>query len=222
MSTSEIWDKITSNFRRFVISQIHQETALFDTGSRPAQIVALERYWRQLRGARTLPVRTEVDPAQIDSALPYSFIGERMASGIVRLRVTGQRMNQMIGSDARGMPLSSLFAMPARPTLASEIELVFQAPAVVDIPVSHTSDPSREIGRLLMLPLEDHAGQATRMMGAIVLTEAAQRLEICTSAPTRREILSPLRRPTVDIFEKPKEKRPERRRTALRLVVSNE
>ena len=222
MSTSEIWDKITSNFRRFVISQIHQETALFDTGSRPAQIVALERYWRQLRGARTLPVLTEVDPAQIDSALPYSFIGERMASGIVRLRVTGQRMSQMIGSDARGMPLSSLFAMPARPTLASEIELVFQAPAVVDIPVSHTSDPSREIGRLLMLPLEDHAGQATRMMGAIVLTEAAQRLEICTSAPTRREILSPLRRPTVDIFEKPKEKWPERRRTALRLVASNE
>jgi len=60
------------------------------------------------------------------------------------------------------------------------------------------------------------------MMGAIVLTEAAQRLEICTSAPTRREILSPLRRPSVDIFEEPKEKGPERRRPALRLVVSNE
>jgi len=203
------------------MSQIYREADQFDESARPTQIVALERYWRQLRGARTLPIRTEVDPRQIDNALPYAFIGERMASGIVRLRVTGQRMNEMIAADARGMPLSTLFSMTARPILAAEIDLVFQAPAVVEIPVGHATDPSREIGRLLMLPLEDHAGKTTRMMGAIVLSETARRLGICGSIPTRREILSPLQRPTCDFDTEPKEKGPERRRPALRLVVSN-
>lgn len=199
-----------------------QQRPEIEAGARPVQIAALESYWRQLRGARTLPVRTEIDPVCIDSALPYSFIGERMAPGIVRLRVKGQRMNQTVGSDARGMPLSTLFAMSARPTLAAEIDLVFKAPAVVEIALGKEGDPTQEIGRLLMLPLEDHTGEASRMMGAIVLQESARRLEICSSIPTRREILTPLRRPTLGFEDTSKEKGPERRRPALRLVVSND
>ncbi|HSG36115.1 MAG TPA: PAS domain-containing protein [Paracoccaceae bacterium] len=204
------------------MSRPYQEPTPLDPRTRPAEIVALEQYWRQLRGARTLPVRTEIDPNRIDRSLPYSFIGEHMAPGIVRLRVTGQRMNQMVGADARGMPLSTLFSMNARPTLASEIDLVFKAPAVVEIALSHMGDPAREIGRILMLPLEDHTGEATRMMGAIVLQEPVRRLEICASVSTRREILTPLRYPVSDFDDAPKEKGPERRRPALRLVVSND
>ena len=40
----------------------------------------LESYWRELRGARRLPVRTEVEPARIDAILPQSFILEHVAA----------------------------------------------------------------------------------------------------------------------------------------------
>ena len=78
----------------------------------------LEQYWRDLRGARRLPVRTEVNPAQIDAILPYSFILERVSPGNGRLRVAGQSLTTLLGMDARGMPLSVFFSAEARPLLA--------------------------------------------------------------------------------------------------------
>ncbi len=188
---------------------------------RPQAIAALERYWRQIRGARILPVRSEVDPSQIDTALPHAFIAERLAPGVTRIRACGQRLNDMIRADGRGMPLSTFFTLGARSDLVAEVELVFNGPALVEIPLAPELEADREIGRLLLLPLEGATGVVDRLMGAIVLHTPARRLAIQRNGYIRREILAPIARPALP-FDEIKEKGPQRPRPALRLVVSND
>ena len=188
---------------------------------RPQAITALERYWRQIRGARILPVRSEVDPSQIDTALPHAFIAERLAPGVTRMRACGRRLNDMIHVDGRGMPLSTFFTLGARSELVAEVELVFNGPALVEIPLAAELDADREIGRLLLLPLEGANGAVDRLMGAIVMHTPARRLAIRRDGYIRRELLAPVARPALPLDDM-KEKGPQRLRPALRLVVSND
>lgn len=131
----------------------------------------LEQYWRAIRGARWLPVRTDVNPAQIDAILPNSFIMERVAPGVGRLRVAGQSLNAVLGMEARGMPLSVFFTMKSRPVLATCLERVFDGPALVDMPISlpRTLTRSGTTGRLLILPLLGTDGVVSRALGALVM-----------------------------------------------------
>ena len=177
---------------------------------RPQAITALERYWRQIRGARILPVRSEVDPSQIDTALPHAFIAERLAPGVTRIH-----------ADGHGMPLSTFFTLGARSELVAEVELAFNGPALVEIHLAAELDADREIGRLLLLPLEGANGAVDRLMGAIVMHTPARRLAIRRDGYIRREILAPVARPALPLDDM-KEKGPQRLRPALRLVVSND
>ena len=188
---------------------------------RPQAITALERYWRQIRGARILPVRSEVDPSQIDTALPHAFIAERLAPGVTRMRACGRRLNDMIHVDGRGMPLSTFFTLGARSELVAEVELAFNGPALVEIHLAAELDADREIGRLLLLPLEGANGAVDRLMGAIVMHTPARRLAIRRDGYIRREILATVARPALSLDDM-KEKGPQRLRPALRLVVSND
>jgi len=126
----------------------------------------------------------------------------------------------MIRADGRGMPLSTFFTLGARSELVAEVELVFNGPALVEIPLAAELDADREIGRLLLLPLEGANGVVDRLMGAIVIHTPARRLAIRRDGYIRREILAPVSRPALP-FDEMKEKGPQRPRPALRLVVSN-
>jgi hypothetical protein len=130
----------------------------------------LESYWRELRGARRLPVRTEVEPQRIDAILPQSFILEHVAPGIARIRVAGQALAAVAGHDLRGMPLTALFDVASRPGVEQWLRRVFGGPAVVDLPLRQTGGfmrPTR-LGRMLMLPLLGAEGAVTRAIGAVV------------------------------------------------------
>ncbi len=135
----------------------------------------LEQYWRDLRGARRLPVRTEVNPAQIDAILPYSFILERVGPGLGRLRIAGQSLNNLLGMEARGMPLSVFFAPDARAVLAEYLERVFERPALVELPLlsPRMLTRGRLTGRMLILPLLGSDGTVSRALGAI-MTDGTQ------------------------------------------------
>ena len=168
-----------------------------------------------------LPVRSEVDPSQIDTALPHAFIVERLAPGVTRMRACGRRLNDMIRADGCGMPLSTFFSFVALSELVVEVELVFNGPTLVEIPLATELDADRETGRLLLLPLEGTNGVADRLMVAIVMRTPGRRLAIRRSGYIRREILVPVARSALP-FDGTKEKGPQRPRPALRLVVSDD
>lgn len=182
-------------------------------------LASLERYWRGLCGNGSLPRRADVDPADIDGALPYTFVAETVAPGIARLRVAGRMLNDMTGMDVRGMPLSALFSADARPMLADGITSLMQGPALVDMPVRlpRTMLRRAQAGRLLMLPLLDRDGAVTRILGAIVMDGVAVgrgplKLDIAESGAVRIEPAPTMARPG---------SAPMAGRPGLRLVVNN-
>lgn len=197
----------------------------------------LERYWQTLRRAQKLPSRNDIQPAQIDAALPHAFILQRVAPGIARLRVAGQQLHDLLKMDARGMPISTFFEPHARNQLADLIESAFNEPAIIAFPLVSPGSLIRPAlsGTLLMLPLRDDRGEVTRILGAIV-TEGQtgnrpRRFVIPENSVIRKECLSLQLASTQDLPEaapkdgseqdRPEQDRPVPRGRVLRLVVDN-
>jgi hypothetical protein len=84
-----------------------------------------------LRHARHIPARNEIAPQGIDAALPYAFILQRVGPGVARMRVAGQKIHELLCMDARGMPVSVLFAPNSREQLRALVETAFTQPAIV-------------------------------------------------------------------------------------------
>jgi hypothetical protein len=148
-----------------------QDSATGQTAGRLARLAMLESYWHSLRADGALPRRTDIDPARIEAALPCTFVAERLAPGLAQIRVAGQEVSALLGQEARGLPLSMLFDYRSRDPLAGWMEQVFALPALVSTPVAAPWSLGRShlMGQMLLLPLADQTGQATRVMGAIIL-----------------------------------------------------
>ncbi|NCU21311.1 PAS domain-containing protein, partial [Candidatus Falkowbacteria bacterium] len=82
----------------------------------------LRSYWEALRQGRPVPARAEVDPRGIERALDYTFLLERIAPGMGRFRLAGMHLNDLMGMEVRGMPLSTFFAPLSRKPAAELLE----------------------------------------------------------------------------------------------------
>lgn len=131
-------------------------------------VTAVQAYWDRLRAGRPMPMRSEVDPRAIGEALAHAFIAEIVAPGVARLRVAGSHLGDLLGMEARGMPLSVYMTGTSRRELAEAIQQVAQG-ARSQMPLR--SDPG--IGKpaldgvLALLPLRDRAGSPTRILGVL-------------------------------------------------------
>ena len=189
-------------------------------GAHPA-LAQLERHWQSLRDGLSIPRRAAVDPNVIHAALPWTFVMHRVAPGVARVRVAGQRLHDVLLMDPRGMPVSAFFAADDRSTLAVHLEEVFSEPALVQIPLHRPASLLRPqvTGALLMLPLLDQHGEVTRAIGALVTDRPIgqrRRIRIDGRQPIRHEPIALFQAP-----EPPETQRPNVIRPALRLVVNN-
>ena len=139
-------------------------------GANDPTLQSLEKYWQALRHAQKLPSRNDIEPSQIDAALPHAFILQKVAPGIARMRVAGQRLNDLLKMDARGMPISTFFAPEAKDEIARLVEAAFSDPAIVSVQLTSPGSIVRPqmTGTMLLLPLRDNDGETTRILGAIV------------------------------------------------------
>jgi hypothetical protein len=134
-------------------------------------IAQIEGYWEALRGDRQVPLRAEVDPRGIDQALENAFILERIAPKVARFRLAGMHLNELMGMEVRGMPVTSLFEPADRASVTALLEHVFEEPAKVRLrleAVSGTWSQSGEIGELILLPLRSDLGDISRALGCLV------------------------------------------------------
>lgn len=191
---------------------------------------ALECYWRSLRKAAEIPARIDLNPAQIEQVLPYSFILQRVAPGTARFRVAGQRVHDLLRMDPRGMPFSTLFDQHDHEDLRKLLESSFSDPAVIGLPLLSAGSLLRTelAGAVLLLPMRDSAGETTRALGAIVTpshhSTKPRRFAIRRTARIRHERLAPARPALVTLMPTPTPQRPRPgafQRPALRLVVNN-
>lgn len=133
-------------------------------------IAQVEAYWHALRGNRQMPKRSEIDPRGIEDALESTFIVERIAPGVARLRIAGSALNTLMGMEVRGMPITSFFLPSARREISDAIEEVFQRPAIGSLRLTSAGDAQNKTltGRMILLPLKSDLGDVSRVLGCLV------------------------------------------------------
>lgn len=168
-------------------------------------LIQLLRYWQSLRGGGA-----RIDPRHIDRALEFAFIAEPMAPGVARFRLAGMHLNDLLGMDLRGMPLSCLFQPASRGLLSDTILHVFSNSSASEFMLTGDRGLGRPplSGQMLLLPLRDDSGATTRLLGGIA---------------TRGEIGRPPRRfRLIGEGEAVEPPAPARGRPGLRLVHSRD
>ncbi|WP_417721313.1 PAS domain-containing protein [Salipiger sp.] len=133
----------------------------------------LEAYWRGLaEPSGTVPLRSQIDPRGIESVLEYAFLAERIAPSLAKLRVAGTHLNDLMGMETGGMPLSALFAPDARDRLGEGVGRLFSEGAMVRLDLTGEEGFGRGglQGHMLLLPLRSDMGDMTRMIGALCTT----------------------------------------------------
>lgn len=154
-------------------------------------LAEVRAYWEALAAGRMVPPRAEVNPRGIARALDTAFILERIAPSIARFRLAGSHLNDLVGMEVRGMPLTALFTPRARQRLASQLEAVFQGPSILEMGLvgeAGYGKPRLE-ARLLILPLTSDLGDVSRALGCCVaegeIGRTPRRFEIVTERLTR-------------------------------------
>lgn len=137
------------------------------------QFPAIEQvraYWEALRAGRIVPLRSEIDPRGIEKALEFAFVLERVAPTVARFRLAGLHLNDLMGMEVRGMPLTALFTPGARPALAEALETVFRGPSIAEFDLRAEGGWGRPAlaARLVILPLQSDLGDVTRALGCLV------------------------------------------------------
>jgi len=134
-----------------------------------AAIREMRAYWDALRDDQDLPRRDQINPRGMAGALHQVFMLERVAPGIARFRLAGMDINDLMGMEVRGMPISALFDPVARARLAEIVEKVAAARTIVELDL----EADRGIGRpalrarLLLLPLKGSSGEADLILGCL-------------------------------------------------------
>ncbi|TCL09437.1 PAS domain-containing protein [Shimia isoporae] len=148
----------------------------------------MEDYWGSLRRGATVPYRSDVDPRSVQRMLRHSFILERIAPGMAKLRVSCNTLADLQGMDMRGMPIASIISEESREEFREILEQVFSGPATARLDLS-TSGGFRRDGKsasMLLLPLRSDSGAINRILGAITVDGAGRK------GPTRFDLTESL------------------------------
>lgn len=130
----------------------------------------VEAYWEGLRDGRPMPARSEIDPRGIERALSHTFILERVAPGMARFRLAGQHLNQIMGMEVRGMPVSALLAAESRSEFAMHLKDLFDGQCSLRIEMHAKGGMGRPAldAEMLLLPLYDNTSGIDRALGCMV------------------------------------------------------
>ncbi|PKQ11851.1 MAG: PAS domain-containing protein [Alphaproteobacteria bacterium HGW-Alphaproteobacteria-1] len=145
------------------------------------QLRAFRAHWEACRKGCDVPNRADMDPRRIAPLLANAFIAERIAPGVVRLRIAGMHLNDLMGMEVRGMPLCSFIAPDARATFALHLVDLFDGPATLRLGLQSRAGLGRPAlsGTMILLPLRSDLGDVSRAIGCLVTHGAIGR-------PTRR------------------------------------
>ncbi len=132
---------------------------------------SLFAYWNGLRGARSAPDRSCIDPSAIRDILAHTFILEVDAEASFPFRLAGTRVCALFGADLRSMKYASLFTwpggMPDREGAALPL-LVCDDMSPLVAGIDATTRSGREVGlELLLLPLRHHGKTHSRVLGCL-------------------------------------------------------
>lgn len=167
----------------------------------------LHAYWEALRGARMMPARSEFDPRGIEQTLACTFVAEKVAPSVVRIRVAGSVMNEALGMDVRGMPITAFFDPASREVLSEATRDALASPALIEIDLTARRSFGRKPirARMMLLPMSDAEGNITRLVGCLDfeggLGKTPRRFQIASVRRTALSGTAPQANPARKLFD---------------------
>lgn len=125
-------------------------------------------YWNALRNGRSLPRRSEVDPAALRVLLPHVFILQRYDSEHVVFRVAGTALCAAFGRELRDHNFVTLWDRNSQPVIRDVLlQLAERAHVATVRAVGTTLDKRTVSTEAVLLPLADDWGAHTRILGLV-------------------------------------------------------
>jgi hypothetical protein len=123
------------------------------------------------------------------------------------LRIAGSHLNDLMGMEVRGMPLTSFIAPGSRRQVSDTLEEIFETPATCTMNLLSEGGagmPGLE-ARMLLMPLKSDLGDVSRILGALIavgdIGRSPRRFEVTRS--TLRPIVlgeaAPVSKPVVSV-----------------------
>ena len=150
----------------------------FRSRSNMSPLRQAEAYWSALRRGDEIPSRSQVDPRGLENILSQTFILERVAPGIARFRLAGQKVNELAGMEVRGMPLTAFFTADSRKEVSAALEHMFTDPSIIELELKTEATRLRgsRSARIILLPLRSDLGDVSRALGVMVYEGGASRV----------------------------------------------
>lgn len=126
-------------------------------------------YFNRVRSGRRVPLRTDIDPTQLKTALPDVFILEVGRSGRMVFRLAGTRVCAIVGRELRGMDFDALWHVPNwhKMKLGAQAVVANRQPLHIDIR-SFADEEDRGELEMLLMPLSSRPGAVDRLFGSLV------------------------------------------------------
>jgi hypothetical protein len=127
----------------------------------------LHAYWNLLRGARSAPERSEIDPGAIRGILADTFILEIHERNRYPIRVAGSRTNSLFMRELRGSSFLDLWHISDRPEIAAVLANVADEAVGMVAGVSTGLRGAQPVHlEVLLLPLRHRGATHSRVFGA--------------------------------------------------------
>ncbi len=128
----------------------------------------LFRYWNGLRGGRSAPERSDIDPAAIRNVLADTFMLDVDVAGRFPVRLAGTRVNGLFDADQKGRSFLDLWRAEERRNVAAVLLAVADGASPVVAGASAAPRGCDE-GRfeLLFLPLRHFGKTHARILGLV-------------------------------------------------------
>lgn len=147
-------------------------------------------YWSKLKGARSAPDRSDIDPAAIRHVLADTFIIEVDGACVFPIRLCGTRLNALWMRERKGDSFLDLWREDDRRSVAAALLTVIDGvtPVVAGVRArAPGADQTLEL-EMLLLPLRHFGKTHSRLLGS--LAHAAQPNWLGRAAADPLELLS--------------------------------
>ncbi len=133
----------------------------------------LHIYWSALRGRRSAPERTDIDPSSIRGLLSDVFLLDLDSKEGAIFRLAGTRICTLFGREIKDEVFSTLFEKRERDEIDRLVAGVGheEKPLIAGI-VAHGESETAIICELLLLPLRHQGMRSKRILGMLVASES--------------------------------------------------
>jgi hypothetical protein len=146
----------------------------------------LHSYWNLLRGARSAPERSQIDPGAIRGVLSDTFILEGDAQRRYPIRIVGARTNALFLRELRGGAFLDLWQEADQLEIAAMLGVVADEAVAMVAGVSASPRGLRPLElELLLLPLRHHGDTHSRVLGACSPAFLPSWIGLAAAAPMR-------------------------------------